>query len=144
MKRRRLTLAEAAHLARQPVTGAPIGGHPDPEQSQDRLKLEAKLKASFQRHSNKRERERTVESAFTDGVAGKGGLSIKMRLIGIIGFPDQLVIWPPGVIELVELKRPDADLRPSQERFHKRLRQFGVHVPVLSTFEEVDDYLEDK
>lgn len=86
-------------------------------------------------------RESVVEDYFVKEVKRAGGWPIKMRLLGLAGFPDRLVIWKWGIIDLVELKRPKGKPRTSQVNIHKKLAAFGIIVHVLDTEEKVNEYI---
>lgn len=86
-------------------------------------------------------REVTVEEHLIDGVRARRGLCIKF-LPSVAGVPDRIVFLPVGRIYLAELKAPKGRLRPDQRVMHKRLAERGVPVAVLSSKEEVDDWLD--
>jgi hypothetical protein len=93
-------------------------------------------------------RESVVERYFVQQVTLAGGRAKK--LIGSLGDPDRLVIWPTiglfetrrAVIHFVELKTLTGRLRSWQDREHKRLRDMGCKVFVLWTKAQVDDYIQ--
>lgn len=86
-------------------------------------------------------RETAVEEHLIDGVRARRGLCIKF-LPSVAGVPDRIVFLPTGRIYLAELKAPDGRLRPDQRVMHKRLAERGVPVAVLSSKEEVDEWLD--
>lgn len=86
-------------------------------------------------------KEITVEEHLIDGVRARRGLCIKF-LPSVAGVPDRIVFLPTGRIYLAELKAPDGRLRPDQKIMHKRLAERGVPVAVLSSKEEVDEWLD--
>ena len=61
--------------------------------------------------------------------------------------PDRLILFSGGLAKFVELKRPSGrrhragTARPGQLREHKRLRDLGFDVAVLSTRAEVDAWI---
>lgn len=65
----------------------------------------------------------------------------KLRWIGRVGAPDELLWWPEAksavqaVIALVEVKRLGKDLEPHQAREVERLRKGGWRVYVVDTKE---------
>lgn len=85
--------------------------------------------------------EDDVENDLTDGVESLGGLCLKIKLLGRIGFPDRLVLLPGGRVIFVELKKPRGKVASWQSRFHTKLRELGFTVEVLWTRERVTDFL---
>ena len=86
--------------------------------------------------------EAEVEREFRKQVRAAGGWPIKMRLIGLAGFPDRLVLWKGGGLDFVELKRPKGKARALQKRVHEKLRYFGQQVFLIDTIEKVTAYVE--
>lgn len=86
-------------------------------------------------------RESSIRKALKAGVEKAGGLCEAMERRGARHFPDDLVTWPGGVMELVEEKRPGQKPRAGQLRDHARRAKHGVKVHVISTLEEVEKYL---
>ncbi len=59
------------------------------------------------------------------------------------GWPDRMVLWPVGVVEFVELKRPvGGRFEPLQLRTHDTLRKMGFTVLVLNTTPKVNLYFQ--
>lgn len=83
--------------------------------------------------------EREIEGHLVRRVLAIGGVIRKVKWIGRRGAPDRVVLFRGPVF--VELKRPGQDLDPHQYREHARLRRHGVCVRMLSTFQEVDDFI---
>lgn len=88
----------------------------------------------------KQVRESSVEKYFTTQVAKAGGLHRKLLTPGRRHAADRLVVWR-GVVEFVELKRPRAKPRKGQLREHARLRDYNINVWVISSRQEVDNYI---
>lgn len=84
--------------------------------------------------------ERRVEAYLVKQVKAAGGMCIKSPPT-TFGVPDRMVILPPGVVYLVELKSKNGVLRPIQRVFHARARRSGLVIPVLSTKEEIDSWI---
>lgn len=81
-------------------------------------------------------REDAIEDVLLSEMRKRGGMSFKIVPV-VAGLPDRMVVWPWGVVELVELKTTTGDLRPAQRVMHRRLAKRGVTVPVLYGSEEV-------
>lgn len=86
-------------------------------------------------------RESTVEAYFCAAVTAAGGMTRKMEWVGRPHAPDRLTVLPGLGVVLVEMKRPGKAPRDGQEREHARLREHGAQVEVISTFQEVDDFI---
>ncbi len=85
--------------------------------------------------------ERDVETYFVSTVHLLRGVTFKLRFIGVAGAPDRIVFLPGGRIVLVELKRPKGGVVSGlQNRLHRILAALGSPVPVLYTYEAVDDW----
>lgn len=86
-------------------------------------------------------REVKVENHLRAEVAKCGGQAEKHVSPGRRGVPDELVTWPDGVMDLVETKRPDGDLKAWQLRDHEIRRRLNVKVWTCYTREDVDAYI---
>lgn len=86
-------------------------------------------------------RESSIRKALKTGVEGAGGMCEAMARRGARHFPDDLVTWPGGVMELVEEKRPGQKPRAGQLRDHARRAKLGVKVHIVATLEDVARYL---
>lgn len=82
-----------------------------------------------------------VESHFVKRMKALGALVIKLNVSGTVGVPDRLVILPGGVVWLVELKRPGGRARPTQIAMLGQLAGLGANVALLSSKEEVDQWI---
>ena len=92
--------------------------------------------------------ERDVERYFCRRVREAGGLAWKFSSPGCSGVPDRLVLFPDvkkqkgqGRIFFVELKRPNAKVRPLQKKVHERLREMGFAVYVIHDKAETEAFL---
>lgn len=87
--------------------------------------------------------ESHIEHYFKNKVAAAGAMTEKHVSPGKRGVPDQLVTWPNGWMELVELKRPapDSEAASHQIRDHERRAFCGVTVALLYTPEDVDAFV---
>jgi len=85
-------------------------------------------------------REAAVERAFLRAAKRRGWWAPKAEAL-LAGFPDR-ILFGDGRIWLVELKRPGVGhrLRAGQRLVRRRLRRLGIHVHVLSTLEEVEEF----
>ena len=86
-------------------------------------------------------REAAIERHLTRVVRQAGGISIKILPV-TAGVPDRLLVLPGGRLRFVETKAPGGRLRPVQKAFHARLAKLGVEVTVLSSPEEVRDWIQ--
>lgn len=86
-------------------------------------------------------RESSVERRLIKEVNAAGGLCYKVMPV-TAGLPDRMVILPGGRIFLIETKAPGGRLRPAQRVVHARMADRGVEVVVLSSTEEVADWVE--
>lgn len=56
-------------------------------------------------------------------------------------WPDRMLLWPVGVVDFVELKRPKGGrFQRGQENRHKRLRALGFVCEVIKTKQGVRDF----
>lgn len=86
--------------------------------------------------------EASVESYLVDRVKDAGGVVRKLEASFNAHWPDRLVILP-GVMALVELKRPRGGrLSEGQAELHRRIRDMGHPVWVLWSRAEVDEFME--
>lgn len=85
-------------------------------------------------------READLERRLARGVTARGGMSVKIAPT-VAGVPDRLVLWPGGVVQLVELKASGGRLRPIQQVWHERAAALGVTVLVLTGTAELDRWL---
>lgn len=84
-------------------------------------------------------RESTIESYLIKRVKELKGEIRKVKWIGRNAAMDRLVLLNGGYF--VEVKRPGEKPRASQVREHDRFRKHGVPVWVVSTFDEVDCFI---
>lgn len=87
-------------------------------------------------------RESRVEDDLVQGVRGLGGLCYKFAPV-TAGLPDRLVVLPGGRIYLVELKRPRGSTRAVQKVVHRKFLERGVEVLMLSSRQEVAQWLQE-
>lgn len=65
----------------------------------------------------------------------QGGLFLK--LTGLVGLPDRLILLPRGKLLFVELKRPGQKPRPAQKRWIAKLTEMGFKVEVVTTLQQL-------
>jgi len=85
--------------------------------------------------------EKQIEDYLSEGVKRMGGEVRKAEWVGRRHCPDRRVMHVKRCA-WVECKRPGAKPRPGQLREHDRMRSLGEDVVVLSTYDEVDAFLE--
>ena len=86
--------------------------------------------------------EKKIEQRLVRKVKEKGGLCLKWVSPSMTGVPDRLVIHNSRVIP-VELKDPKGKLSARQELMIKELQARGVQTHVLSSEQQVDQFVDD-
>lgn len=90
-------------------------------------------------------KEERIVDALTRGIENLGGLWRKAEWRGRRDCPDIFFSVPlthyPTVVGFVECKAPGKKPRPGQDREIALLREAGVPVFVLSTLDEVDEFI---
>jgi hypothetical protein len=84
-------------------------------------------------------KEKPVELRLIKQVKAAEGMCLK--IMGMGGWPDRLVLLPQHRLALVETKAPKGKLRPLQEVFRRRAAALGIPVAVLYTSEQVDAWV---
>ena len=88
--------------------------------------------------------EEKVEQRLVSRVENEfGGLCEKFTSPGRRNVPDRLLTLPGGQMLYIELKAPGEEPRLGQRRDHKKRRKLGADVRVLSTYEEVDAFIDE-
>lgn len=85
--------------------------------------------------------ERNIEERLCREVKKLGGHAYKFNSRGRMSVPDRLCIFPGGLDYFVECKRPGEKARPLQLDEHKKLKDLGKIVLVISTYEHVDNFI---
>ena len=67
---------------------------------------------------------------------------LKFASPGMRGVPDDIIIWPHGVVHFIEFKKPGEVLRDEQGNVCQMLVNAGAHVVVIDTLEQVVSYIE--
>ena len=73
--------------------------------------------------------EKTIERYFKKKIEENGGECIK--LTGLVGIPDRMVLLPEGKMFFVELKQKGKKPRAIQTFIHNKLRKLGFNVYVI-------------
>ncbi len=85
--------------------------------------------------------EKKIEQRLVKKIKEKGGLCLKWVSPSTTGVPDRLVFYNSRVIP-VELKDPKGKLSARQELMIKELQARGVQTHVLSSEQQVDEFVE--
>lgn len=86
-------------------------------------------------------RESKIEKYFREQVREYGGRSYKFVSPQNRGVSDQIVLWPGGVTDFVELKTLNGKPSALQAQFRRELKKLGHrHFYIFST-EDVDLYI---
>lgn len=87
--------------------------------------------------------EKQTEQYLVKKIKAIGGLCFKWVSPGTNGVPDRIVILPTGVIHFVELKAEGKknNLSALQRKMIERLLSFNCKCWILSSYEEVDEYI---
>ena len=83
--------------------------------------------------------EQVVEDYLDKQVTQLGGFTRKCKWIGRKHAPDRVVFFRGAWF--VELKRPGKKAEPGQAREHDRMTAHGARVCVLSTKDQVDEFI---
>lgn len=91
----------------------------------------------------KRELEAALEQRCVDKIEARGGLALKLVLLGIRGFMDRTILLPGRVIFFVEVKRRKIGVVSAQQATWRRiLTLLGFGVYTIDTDEAFDIALE--
>ncbi len=85
--------------------------------------------------------ENDIEKRLIKKVKALGGLTFKFTSPSTKGVPDRIVVFNSQV-HFVELKRPNAAPRSLQLYWISEIKSQGVDALTLSTFDEVDEFVE--
>ncbi len=85
--------------------------------------------------------EKKIEQRLVKKIKEKGGLCLKWVSPSTTGVPDRLVFYKSKVVP-VELKDPKGKLSARQELMIKELQARGVQTHVLSSEQQVDEFVE--
>jgi hypothetical protein len=87
-------------------------------------------------------KESSIENYFIKQAKVYGCLQRKLtQYYAEDGWPDRMLVWPVGVTDYCELKRPKGGkVEPRQKTIHKELLDRSCMVVTLSTKDLVDEY----
>lgn len=84
-------------------------------------------------------KEDVIEKFFREEAEEYNGFAIKIT--EVLSFPDRAMLWPTGVTDYIELKRPKGGrFQKGQKEMHEKLRGMGYVCLVLNTKESVRKY----
>lgn len=84
--------------------------------------------------------ERDIEKRLKEEIDKRGGLCWKF-LSSVSGVPDRICLLPGGLVVFVELKDTGKKPRRLQEKQIQRIRDRGVPVEVIDSFEGIEDFI---
>ncbi len=82
--------------------------------------------------------EKSFESYLKKETESRGGVCLKLS--GIVGLPDRLVLLPDSVVAFVEMKRPGERPRKAQFAWLERLRSLGFVAGWCDSYSSVDRF----
>jgi Holliday junction resolvase len=83
-------------------------------------------------------KESVIERELVRAVEARGGLCLKVTVIGRRGFVDRLVILPGGHVRFVELKRPRGGrVAAHQKQYHRELAALGCVVVIVRDLRDI-------
>lgn len=86
--------------------------------------------------------EKALEKKLKTEVEKRGGWAIKFFSVFFTGFPDRIVLLPPGKVWFVEMKKPKGGvLSPRQKWVHRQLNKMGFHIPVIWNETDLQEFL---
>lgn len=86
--------------------------------------------------------EKHLEQKLRNLVKTKGGLCLKWVSPGTSGVPDRIVLMPEGRVYFVEMKYGKGVLSPKQKLVHAMFEKLGIDVYILSSKEEIQEFVE--
>ena len=69
--------------------------------------------------------EKDIEQKYCKEVKKKGGICIKLVSPGNRGVPDRIALYPGGIVEFIEFKKPGGRLSELQKDWGERLERMG-------------------
>ncbi|MBS1988740.1 VRR-NUC domain-containing protein [Candidatus Dependentiae bacterium] len=85
--------------------------------------------------------EKYLEKKLRDRVKEKGGLALKFVSPAYTGVPDRIVLMPGGKARFVELKTEGRTPSERQKLVIAELRKLGFSVSVISTNDQLTEFL---
>ena len=89
---------------------------------------------------NAKPRERNIRDALDERVKQYGGVTRAVAWLGRTGAPDVLCLMP-GRTVWVETKKSDGKVAFSQKMEHSNLQLAGCEVLVITTLDQLDEWL---
>lgn len=84
-----------------------------------------------------------LEDDFVRWAEAQGGVALKVKIEGVRGFPDRIVLLPGGRIAFVELKRKGkCKIYPQQMKWLKKLQSLGFVATLSDDLEEIIDHID--
>lgn len=80
--------------------------------------------------------EANLEKQFMRWCIGKGGVCLKLGLIGMIGFPDRTILLPGGRVVFIEFKTPVGVVSVHQQYWIAKLQGLGFTAGVARSLDE--------
>lgn len=87
--------------------------------------------------------EKLLERKLREQVKKMGGWAVKFWAVNLAGFPDRIVLMPRGRIWFAEIKTTGKNPTPIQRLMHNRLQDLGFEIRVISTDQELINFLND-
>ena len=89
--------------------------------------------------------EKIIEKKLRESIQRLDGLALKFTSPSFTGVPDRIVLMPGGRVWFVELKAPGKKIEKGsrQELVHEQLRGLGFDVKVISTPDQVQEFLKE-
>lgn len=85
--------------------------------------------------------EKLVERKLVELVKANKGMCIKLLCDQLTGLPDRLCLFPNHKIAFVETKTTGQKPRRVQLYIHKKLKALGFRVEIVSSIEEVKQFI---
>lgn len=86
------------------------------------------------------ELESSLEAYFYHAVRTAGGLAYKLAPT-VKGMPDRMVLFPGGLVCLLELKAHGGIVSPMQAHWHEQAAALGTNVAVLTGRADIDHWI---
>jgi len=85
--------------------------------------------------------EKEIEMYLHKCIKQKGLTTLKFTSPNMAGVPDRVILLPDQKVVWVEVKRPGGKVRLLQQKRHLQFEALGHKVLVISTKQEVDDFV---
>lgn len=90
----------------------------------------------------KKDSEKWLERELCRKVAAIGGKALKYANGQEAGYPDRMVLLPPGIMVWAEIKSTGKKPRPIQQERIKELRDMGFLVAVIDTEDKLRRFID--